>query len=145
MSLSLRWWMLWLTLLALPLLLLGFLLLDPGADKPFYNLDFHFYVVSGTAIAAAIACLIVISLTQTLRETRLVLLGLAFLSIASIFAVHGLATPGHIYDADEIYAELGISAWLSIFVGAAFIGLSALKLPEAAEAWLKSNGVLIFS
>ena len=58
----------------------------------------------------------------------LVFLGLAFMSIAGVFSVHGLLTPGHIED--EFYPVLSISSWLSVFVGAFFVALSASSLPE---------------
>ena len=87
---------------------------------------------------AAIACIFVIGLTQSFRETRLLFLGLGFLSIASIFAVHGFGTPGHFHS--EAYAELSISSWLSVIVGAFFICLSVVPLPEKAEAFVTRRG-----
>jgi HD-GYP domain-containing protein (c-di-GMP phosphodiesterase class II) len=106
-----------------------YLLARPERDVLFGSHAFHFWVVSATAIAAALACALIIGLTESLRETRLLLLGLAFLSIAAIFAVHGLATPGHILD--RPHAEIGLSSWLSVLTGAAFIAASAATLPAA--------------
>lgn len=106
-------------------------------------MSMHFYVVSGTAIAAALASVLIIGLTRSLRETRLLFLGLGFLSIAGIFSVHGLLTPGHIHD--DFYASLPFSSWFSIFVAAVFVALSVASLPPVAEAWLKRFGPLLFS
>src|SRR5688500_7826726 len=104
MNLSPRWWALWATALGLPFLLLMTFIIIPSWDKTFMARSFHFWSVSGIALAAAVACALILSLTQSLRETRLVFLGLAFLSIAGIFSVHGLATPGHIHP--RFYSEL---------------------------------------
>ncbi len=143
MSLSLRWWALWGAFLGLPMIVLVAMIESPGIDKLWMANSFHFYVVSGTALAAAAACILVMSLTDSLRETRLVFLGLAFLSIAAIFSVHGLGTPGHIHA--TYYTQVGFSSWFSVFIGATFIAISASTLPTALEDWLKRYGVLIFA
>jgi HD-GYP domain-containing protein (c-di-GMP phosphodiesterase class II) len=98
----------------------------------------HFYVVSGTALAAMAACAVIICVTESMRETRLVFLALAFLSIAGIFSVHGLATPGHIHDSAT--SEIRVSSWFSVFAGSLLIAASVMALPDRIEAWLKRNG-----
>ena len=142
MSLSARWWATWVALLGLPLALFAAVMSVPQWDKSFGSMGFHFYVVSGTALAALLACVVVIGLTESLRETRLLFLGLAFLSIAGIFAVHGLGTPGHIFA--HAYATVPVSSWLSVVAGGFFIALSVVDLPEKAEEWLKRNGGIVF-
>jgi HD-GYP domain-containing protein (c-di-GMP phosphodiesterase class II) len=129
---------LWAVGLVAPLVAFLILRLSPGLDQGFGTKSMHFYVVSGTALAALAACAVIIVATESMRETRLVFLALAFLSIAGIFAVHGLGTPGHIHD--EAYSELAVSGWLSVFMGALLIGASVMTLPEKAEEWLKRNG-----
>src|SRR3990170_3047961 len=135
MSLSAHWWATWVALLGLPLALFAAVMSVPQWDKSFGSMGFHFYVVSGTALAALLACVVVIGLTVSLRETRLLFLGLAFLSIAGIFAVHGLGTPGQIHD--HAYAIVPVSSWLSVTAAAIFVALSVLDLPANVEAWLK--------
>ncbi len=96
--LSRRWWLFWSVLLGSPMAALLFLLyVAPQWDKPIGTYPFHFYVVSGTACAALIACGVIVGLIQTMRETRLLFLGMAFMSIAGVFMVHGLGTPGHFH------------------------------------------------
>ena len=124
------------------MLAFGLLLAFPEFDTSFGSASFHFYIVSGTAIAAAVACLVIVSTSKSLCETRMVFLGLAFLSIAAIFAVHGLGTPGHIHS--EVHAESQVSAWLSVFVGALFIAASVATMRSKAEDWLKRNGKFLF-
>jgi HD-GYP domain-containing protein (c-di-GMP phosphodiesterase class II) len=140
--LSRRFCLSWGVLLAAPLVLFAYLLAHPASDDTWGTLGGHFWVVSGTAIAAALACAVVIGTARSLRETRAIFLGLAFMSVAAIFSVHGLLTPGHIHD--DVYPELKISTWLSVLSGGTFIALSAMTLPPRADAWLKRNGSLLF-
>src|SRR3990170_5754362 len=91
-----------------------------------------------TALASAIASAIVMASARTLRETRLLFLGLAFFSIAGIFSVHGLLTPGFI--GDEFYQTLSVSAWLSVAAGAGFVALSAVGLPRRVEHVIEAHG-----
>jgi len=142
MSLGFRWWAVWSLLLGAPMALLAALLfLFPQYDKIFGSYSFHFYAVSSVTVMAAIACVFIIGMTQSFRETRLLFLGLGFLSIASIFAVHGLGTPGHFHS--EAYAELSVSSWLSVIVGAFFIFLSVAHLPEKVDAFVHRHGAYI--
>ena len=142
MSLSLRWWALWAAVLGLPLAVFALTMSVPELDKSIGSMGFHFYVVSATALAAMAACVVVIGLTESLRETRLLFLGLAFLSIAAIFSVHGLGTPGHIFE--HAYAIVPVSSWLSVTAAGLFVALSVVNLPEAAQDWLKRNGGIVF-
>jgi HD-GYP domain-containing protein (c-di-GMP phosphodiesterase class II) len=142
MSLSLRWWAAWTLILGAPMAVLAALLfVVPGQDHSFGSYSFHFYAVSLTTLFAAVACVFIIGLTKSFRETRLLFLGLGFLSIAAIFAVHGLGTPGHFHS--EVYSPLGVSSWLSVIAGAAFIFLSVAPLPEKIEAFVTRNGAYI--
>ena len=103
-------------LLASPLVMLAVLRTHPGDDPTLQAPTFHFWVVSMTSLAAAVAGGLIIASARTLRETRLLFLALAFVSIAGVFAVHGLMTPGFI--ADHSYSSVPVSAWASVFVGA---------------------------
>ncbi|HEY7268318.1 MAG TPA: hypothetical protein VH951_00695, partial [Dehalococcoidia bacterium] len=142
MNLTWRFWAFWTFLLAIPAVLFSYLFFDKSADTFWMAYSFHFWVVSGTALAAALTCAVFIWRARSLRETRTLFLGLAFMSIAGIFAVHGLDTPGHIHD--EFYPELAVSAWFSILAGAFFVACSAVALPEHADEWLKRHGGAVY-
>ncbi len=142
MTLSARFWALWGLLLAAPVVALVLLIENPGLDHRWGTFDFHFWAVSGTTLGSALACALLIGKARSLRETRTIFLGLAFMSIAAIFAVHGLGTPGHLHA--EAYAELRISSWLSVLAGAFFVACSAVTLPEHADDWLRRNGGPVF-
>ena len=142
MGLSLRWWAGWAPVLAFPAMALFALLLNPNWDRSFGTNSFHFYIVSAVTLVAALAFAVTLGLIQSMKETRLLFLGLAFMSIASVFAMHGLATPGHIHD--RAYAEIGVSSWLSVFAGATFVALSVATLPKAVDDAVKRHSLPIF-
>lgn len=129
--------------LAAPLVALAVFHAHPADDPLLQAPAFHFWVVSMTALAAAAAGAVVIGSARTLRETRLLFLALAFVSIAGVFSVHGLMTPGFI--ADGFYASVPVSAWISVFVGAVFVALSALQLPGPVERFAQRAGSAIFA
>ena len=142
MTLGVRWWAIWLTVLGAPMALLVTLLyIAPQWDGRILTSTFHFYVVSGTAVAALAACGVITVLIRSMRETRLIFLGLAFMWIAGIFSVHGLATPGHIHPV--FYKELAVSSWLSIFGAGVFVALSVATLPPRFEELAKRWGVAL--
>jgi hypothetical protein len=115
----------------------------PTTDPLLMLAAFHFWVVSGTALAAAVACGVIVVSAKSLRETRLLFLALAFVCIAGVFAVHGLMTPG--FMADELYASVPVSAWISVMLGAVFVALSALELPKFVQAFVHRAGTAMFA
>lgn len=129
--------------LATPLLLFLTLLAAPSWDRLLMAPKFHFYVVSFTALAAAVACGVIIASAQTLRETRLLFLGMAFFVIAGVFAVHGLTTPGIVVD--QYYVSLSFSAWLSAALGCSLVAMSVVRLPRSFERIVEKHGVLVFA
>ena len=128
----------WGGLVLAPLALSIVLLRIPAWDSKWMLPAFHFYVVSGTSLLAAAACAVLAFASRSLRSTRLLFLILAFLSIAAIFAVHGLATPGFIHD--EPYPAVGVSAWFSVLAGAVWVAASAVPPPRALARAIERRG-----
>src|SRR5580765_1684391 len=111
-------------LLIVPLVILAVLSFVPSTDKSWSNADFHFWIVSGASLLSALACLLLIISARTMRETRIMFLALSFFTLGMFFAVHGLATPGIIFEADEQYAVLGRSPWMATLGAGFFATLS---------------------
>ena len=130
-------------LLAAPMLLFAVTRIDPSLDPTYMEFGLHFYVVGFTALASAVACAIVMASARTLLNTRLIFLGLAFFVIAGVFAVHGLNTPGYI--ADEYFASVSVSSWLSAALGSTLVALSVIGLPKPIEDQIERNGAMFFS
>ena len=85
---------LWVLLPALPGA--GFLLLlarpdwDPTAVAPVA----HFYIVSTVSLVSVVLAAFATAAALRLASVRVLLLALAFISLAGVFSVHGLSTPG---------------------------------------------------
>jgi len=93
----------------------------------------HFQVVTvvsllATGIAAAAGMA-----GYRLRNIQVTLLSLAFTSLAVIFALHGLATPGFVLPASPVP---GIAAQLSLLVASFWLWLSAFPSTHPLVAWL---------
>lgn len=117
----------WILLGATPLLLLVLLRRGTLPDPAWVVPMFHFYVVSFTLlIAAVIAVFIALSASQ-LHDARVLFQALGFLGIAGILGTHGLTTPGALVPGPNIW--VGISAPLSVLVGAIFFALSSADWP----------------
>src|ERR1700694_4019507 len=125
-----------------PMVALALFRAFPQLAPPWMNFSFHFYAVTVVSLAAAAACIVVMASAATLQNTRLIFLGLAFLSIAGVFSVHGLMTPGFI--THEFYHSIAISGWLSAFCGCAFVALSVATLPHQIEHFVERNGRYFF-
>ncbi len=95
----------------------------------------HFYIVSPVALISVVIGVGAVFAAQRTANLRVLLLALSFLSMASIFAVHGLATPGFILDA-RAFGVTGFSSRLALLVAAVFLGLSAVPWPAHIEAAL---------
>jgi HD-GYP domain-containing protein (c-di-GMP phosphodiesterase class II) len=116
---------LWGGVIALPLLTLLLFLGGIVPDPVWQGPRFHFIVVTlTTALALAMALLMVRAATQ-LRDVRVFFLSLTYLSIAGIFLVHALTTPGALIIGNNPW--VGFSAWASLGVGAAFFALSTIR------------------
>lgn len=125
-----------------PLALLAYFRAAPSQDPVIMERGLHFWSVGVTALAAAAACAAIVASARSLRETRLLFLSLAFISIGAIFSVHGLMTPGIVVE--EFHQPLVVSSWASIIAGAALVALSAAPTPKALERAVQRAGGAIF-
>lgn len=118
-------------LLAIPAALFIALLAIPGFDKSWGTNSFHFWIVSAACIGAAATCAVLILSARSMRETRILFLALCFFSLGMIFGVHGLTTPGEIYEGPS--AALQRSPWLSTLAAGFFATMSVVSLPAMSE------------
>ena len=86
----------WVTVLALtlPLIGLGLLLARPELDIEWHHEPSHFWLVLLAAAVNAVLAYITNVAAGRVRDARLVLISLAFLSSAGFLGLHALATPG---------------------------------------------------
>jgi HD-GYP domain-containing protein (c-di-GMP phosphodiesterase class II) len=116
----------------LPLGALVALFAVPSLDRPVMaSPAVHFYAVTLASLLSAFICGALVLSARSLRETRILFLALCFFSLALIFSVHGITTPGHIYHAPS--AALLRSPWLATLVAGAFAALSVISLPRLLQ------------
>ena len=118
-------------LLATTLAAIAVLLAAPGLDGPIMLPEAHFYIVSAASLLAAAVCVALVISARSIRETRILFLALCFFSLGMIFSIHGLTTPGHIYQ--SYTAALERSPWLSTLAAGFFATLSVISIPRFME------------
>jgi HD-GYP domain-containing protein (c-di-GMP phosphodiesterase class II) len=116
-----------LTLLALPLVLFFYLLQNPALDPLIVVPLQHFYIVTAASVAALGLAVLLATVSVVSRQPRTFLTAAAFLAIAGIFSVHGLATPDVVVH--EPYHAVLVSARLSLLTGGLLFALGAVDLP----------------
>ncbi len=102
----------------------------------------HFYVVGSVAVISVLVGVGAVFAARRTAKLRVLLLALSFLSMATIFAVHGLATPGFILD-ERAFGVTGFSARLALLVASVFLGLSAVPWSARIEAVLVERRLLV--
>src|SRR5690349_20492273 len=103
-----------LALLIGPVVIYVALRLFPGWDPLWAAPIFHFYIVSYTALVALVVAVFIFA-GLGFDAAQAVFVAAAFASMAALFLLHGLATPGMMMmDASH---GLGLSGRLSLTVG----------------------------
>lgn len=121
----------WAILLAVPLLVLAWLLLNPELNLTLVIPLQHFYIVTVVQVASLVVALVVSRVAIEMLEFRVLLLGMGFMALAGIFAIHGLATPGILMPRmgpEYRGSVVGLSAYLSLFLSALLFGAGAAPL-----------------
>lgn len=118
-----------------------------AADISVQSVTGHFYIVSIIAALAMIVAVAVGITGQRLRNIKVAFLSLAYVSLAGIFVLHGLSTPGLMMHETHI---AGIAAQLSILIAVMWLFLSAassdhpiVRLLSMWRGWLIPAWLLI--
>lgn len=120
----------WALLLAIPLAIMAWLMLNPQINGSFQIPIHHFFIVTVVQLVSMGIALLIAKAAVDLREFRVLFLSLGFMAISGFFAVHGLATPGLLMPAGPDAGRVaGQSAFLSLLVASLFFSASASPLP----------------
>lgn len=127
----------------------------------------HFWVVSAAAITCLALAIAAGVAAFSARNARVLMLSLAFLSMAGLFTVHGLATPGVLVDSTYtgsysaaggygfsgapdtapaiwLFNLTGLSARLAVVVSAGFLAASTVEWPRPVErAIVRGRGAIL--
>ncbi len=121
-------------LLALPMVLLQWFLANPRQNREVLVPIEHLVIVTNVAVLALILAVLLARAALESRQYPVLFVSLGFMSMAGLFAVHAIATPGlivHAHGDDYGGTVIGLSAYLSLFVPALFF--AARYVPRAAD------------
>jgi len=125
----------WLGIVAIPIGAFALFMAAPSVDGHFMTPPGHFYIVGATAVICAMLAGAASIAAVQIGSARTLLLALAFLSMAGVFSVHGLATPGFVVNAGPEYGVVvGFSARLALLLAATFLAASAVDWPRNVAA-----------
>lgn len=83
----------------------------------------HFTIVSTTALASLVVSVFVGIVGLRQRNTQVVFVSMAFISLAAFFSMHGLATPGFILEQNAV---VGVAAQLSVLTMSFWLLIASL-------------------
>jgi adenylate cyclase len=133
--------LLWLVLIALPLLGFVLLLAAPDADVRWEHHPSHFWLVLAASLTSAALAFTTSSIALRRADARLLLVSLAFLAAAGFLGLHALSTPGVLLDTPN--QGFAIATPVGLVVAALFAGASALPLSgERAAAVVRRANLL---
>jgi signal transduction histidine kinase len=124
-------------LILAPVALFIFLQLTPSLNPISPQPVFHFYIVTFTSLVALIVAAFVLTGVGGVGDAESILVGMAFVAMAGIFAVHGLYTPGIIFG--NTYEATGWSARMALMAGAVLLLFALADLSPRAERWIVHN------
>lgn len=128
--------------ISLPLALIAYSRMPPLSDLRLDDSIQHFTITTNVALLSAVISLLAARAAVQARHVRTLLTALGFMSLAGIFVVHGLATPGVLLvgELNEIGATVvvALSAQLSLTVPAVLF--AARHSPVAG--WIERSRVV---
>jgi hypothetical protein len=77
-----------------PLAILGWLLATPGVNQPIASPVEHFVITTNVSVITLLVAVLTARAALQLRHYPTLLIAIGFMTMAGIFAVHGLSTPG---------------------------------------------------
>ncbi|HJV05636.1 MAG TPA: hypothetical protein VJ868_10285 [Actinomycetota bacterium] len=128
-------------LVALPMALLGTLLLFPRLDVPWEHHPSHFWLVLGVALVSVVLGLATSAAARQRSDARVFLVSMAFLSSAAFLGLHALATPEILLAAPN--TGFVIATPIGLLLGSGFAAASALPLEEAGLRWVRRWHVVL--
>lgn len=124
-----------------PLVLIVLSVLQPPQPAMLHAPAAHVLIAGGASFLGAALALLVLRTAIRARDARVFLVGMGFLSIASIFFIHSIATP------DVLMVGRGLatqwSGLLSLIVGGIFFALSGIPFDEKAAERIIANARIV--
>ena len=128
-------WIGWIALVVVGPLLLLILKLLPSLDQAeFHNPRAHVLISGSASLLGVALALLVLQIARRSKDGRVFLVGMGFLSTASIFLLHSITTPNVFMTGRGIATSW--SAVLSLILGGIFFAISGLELSVSLNRWL---------
>ncbi|MQC26290.1 MAG: HD-GYP domain-containing protein [Chloroflexi bacterium] len=108
----------------------------PALDSLIGTPLLHFQIVSATFLIALLLSIAIGIAGIRQRNLQVIYVSLAFISLAGLFSVHGLATPGFIFSSGAL---VGVAAQLSVLTMGFWLLLSSLPVEHPLSAWLSTR------
>jgi hypothetical protein len=116
--------------------------INPAADIQLAFPSHHYHIVSTTSIMAFLVAVVVGVVGLRQRNLQVLYIALAFISLAAIFSVHGLATPGFILDQNAV---VGVASQLSVLTMSFWLLIASLPSDHKVSAWFgKYSNLLLY-
>ena len=132
----------WLAALLAGPLVLAAAWLRPGLNQPMlHNPAGHLLIALAGALIGVALALLVLHVARRAHDGRVFLVGMGFLSTASILVTHAVATPGALLGGREL--ATAFSALFGLVLGSVFFALSGLPLAAGANTLLMRRARLI--
>ena len=128
-----------------PLAILGWLLTSPDVNQPIASPVEHFVITTNVSVVTLLVAVLTARAALQLRHYPTLLIAIGFMTMAGIFAVHGLSTPGVLQRGDkapDANLVVGVSAQLALLVSAVFFALRYTKLAGWIEARVQPRALL---
>ncbi len=120
-----------------PIGLFLWLVADPARNPKLADPAQHLTITTNVAVLAAFTALLVARGALQLRQYRILLVALGFMSMAGVFVVHGLTTPGVLLKGELVEQEAGtvagLSGQLSLLAAAIFFAVRYTPLSRILE------------
>jgi class 3 adenylate cyclase len=134
-------WLLAVAILALPLLGLALLLVNPELDLHWEHHPGHFWLVLGTAVVGVALAYLTNEAANRRADARLLLVSLAFLVSSGFLALHALATPAVLLPTSN--AGFVIATPVGLFLASCFAAASISPLAGPRGAVLLRHRVAL--
>ncbi len=129
-----------LIVLLLPLAIYGTLRSFGSMDATVHTPAGHFYIVSVVAVLAFVMALFVGIAGIRMRNVKVTLIAMAYVSLAEIFILHGLATPGLLMHVSNLPSA---AAQMSILLSVFWLWLSSMSSDRTLIRLLARRNVML--
>ncbi|MEK7863419.1 MAG: adenylate/guanylate cyclase domain-containing protein, partial [Chloroflexota bacterium] len=128
-----------------PIVILAWLLATPEANQPWSDAIQHFAITSNVAVMTVFVAVLIARAALGVRHYPTLLIALGFMSMAGVFAVHGLSTPGVLQRgdrADDADLVVGLSAQLALWISCVFFAVRYTRLAGWLERRIAPRALL---